>query len=226
MHAMAIGAANTAVAVSAPPPGPDKCFFCMGNNPDLPEHMAVVFGEDCYLATAKGPLPSPETFKHRGLNFPGHMIITTLQHTPTLSKNAEGMDEEQVDKTFKEMGRLRDSMQGMVSKLSKGKLGAVTWEISRGRNIHLHWQFMPVPADLVKSGTVEAGFRVLAKDLELGTIREKESWLLRTRSTVTIYECGYGPRTERVRKAKLLGRAWFCSSTKASASTCSIPRGQ
>ncbi|KAH8891860.1 hypothetical protein GQ53DRAFT_719602 [Thozetella sp. PMI_491] len=158
----------------SPPPGPDRCFFCMGNNPDLPEHMVVVFGDDCYLATAKGPLPAPDTFKDRGLNFPGHMIITTLQHTPTLSKHAAGMDEEQVAKTFTEMSRLRDSMQGMVSKLSKSKLGAVTWEISRSRNIHLHWQFMPVPAALVKAGTVEAGFRVLAQDLGLGTMRAKE----------------------------------------------------
>ena len=158
----------------SPPPGPDKCFFCMGNNPDLPEHMVVVFGDECYLATAKGPLPAPDTFKGKGLNFPGHMIITTLQHTPTLSKSSVGMNEEQVEKTFKEMSRLRDSMQGMVSKLSKGKLGTVAWEISRGRNIHLHWQFMPVPAALVKAGTVEAGFRVLAQDLKLGTMREKE----------------------------------------------------
>jgi hypothetical protein len=50
----------------------------------------------------------------------------------------------------------------------------VTWEISREKNIHIHWQFMPVPAEMVSKGLVEAGFRVLAEDMKLGKLTQKE----------------------------------------------------
>ncbi|KAL2270274.1 hypothetical protein VTJ83DRAFT_2458 [Remersonia thermophila] len=146
----------------SPPPGPDRCFFCL-SNPNLPTHMVCSVGENAYLATAKGPLPAANTFKKQGLDFPGHFIITPLTHSATLSA-AE----------FPEMKRFRDALQGMVAKVSKSRLGAVTWEISRARNIHVHWQFMPVPAELVTKGLVEAGFRVLAQDMKLGKFVEKE----------------------------------------------------
>ncbi|KAL1842083.1 hypothetical protein VTJ49DRAFT_6065 [Mycothermus thermophilus] len=146
----------------SPPPGPDRCFFCL-SNPNLPTHMVCSVGEYAYLATAKGPLPAANTFTKQGLDFPGHFIITPLTHSATLSA-AE----------FPEMKRFRDALQGMVAKASKSRLGAVTWEISRAKNIHVHWQFMPVPADMVTKGLVEAGFRVLAQDMKLGKFVEKE----------------------------------------------------
>jgi hypothetical protein len=155
----------------SPPPGPDRCFFCL-SNPNLPTHMVCSVGEDTYLATAKGPLPSAETFKKQGLDFPGHFIITPLTHAASLSAAAVGEDE--AKKTFQEMKRYRESLQGMVSSLSKRKLGAVTWEINRARNIHVHWQFLPVPAALVSKGLVEAGFRVLAEDMKLGKFTVKD----------------------------------------------------
>lgn len=52
----------------------------------------------------------------------------------------------------------------MVAAQSKFQLGAVTWEISRHTNIHLHWQFLPVPIDLLRKGLVEAGFKVEAEN--------------------------------------------------------------
>ncbi|KAJ4297431.1 hypothetical protein N0V88_004354 [Collariella sp. IMI 366227] len=155
----------------SPPPGPDRCFFCL-SNPSLPTHMVCSVGEDAYLATAKGPLPAADTFKDRGLDFPGHFIITPLTHAPSLS--AAAMSEEEVGKTFAEMKRFRDALQGMVAGASKRKLGAVTWEINRARNIHVHWQIMPVPAEMVSKGLVEAGFRVLAEDMKLGKFVAKE----------------------------------------------------
>ncbi len=160
----------------SPPPGPDRCFFCL-SNPNLPTHMVCAVGEDAYLATAKGPLPDSSIFAKQGLAMPGHFIITPLTHAPSLSATAmaaSGDGEEEAKRTFKEMARFRDALQGMVAKASAGKLGGVTWEINRARNIHVHWQFMPVPAEMVTGGLVEAGFRVEAEDLKLGKLVVKE----------------------------------------------------
>ncbi|SPQ18538.1 10f0b028-48ae-4f54-a147-b4feb54c3a30 [Thermothielavioides terrestris] len=155
----------------SPPPGPDRCFFCL-SNPNLPTHMVCSIGEEAYLATAKGPLPTAATFAKQGLDFPAHFIIVPFQHAASLS--AAAMSEDEARRTFAEMTRFRGALQGMVAAASKRKLGAVTWEINRARNIHVHWQFLPVPAELVSKGLVEAGFRVLAEDLKLGKFAAKE----------------------------------------------------
>lgn len=161
----------------SPPPGPDRCFFCL-SNPNLPTHMVCSIGDDVYVATAKGPLPTPITFRDKGLDFPGHLIMVPLTHAPTIS--AASMAEEGVDgaevaaRTFKEMTRFREALQAMTSSRTKRKLGAVTWEISRARNIHTHWQFIPVPADMVAKGLVEAAFRVEAENLKLPKLEAKE----------------------------------------------------
>ncbi|KAK4151495.1 CwfJ C-terminus 1-domain-containing protein-like protein [Chaetomidium leptoderma] len=157
----------------SPPPGPERCFFCL-SNPSLPTHMVCSVGEDAYLATAKGPLPAADTFQTQGLDFPGHFIITPLTHAASLSAAAGAMAADEAKKTFQEMKRFRDSLQGMVAAASKRKLGAVTWEINRARNIHVHWQFLPVPAAMVSKGLVEAGFRVLAEDFKLGKFTAKD----------------------------------------------------
>ncbi|KXX80807.1 hypothetical protein MMYC01_202935 [Madurella mycetomatis] len=155
----------------SPPPGPDRCFFCL-SNPNLPTHMVCSIGEHAYLATAKGPLPAADTFKKQGLDFPAHFVITPFTHAASLSTAA--MSEDEAKSAFGEMKRFRESLQGMVSLMSKRKLGAVTWEINRARNIHVHWQFLPVSAEMVSKGLVEAGFRVLAEDLKLGKFTVKD----------------------------------------------------
>src|SRR6202012_6067357 len=55
-----------------PPPGPDQCFFCL-SNPSIATHLITSIGNESYLTTAKGPLPTPKTFP--SLGFPGHMLI-------------------------------------------------------------------------------------------------------------------------------------------------------
>ncbi|WYZ42572.1 hypothetical protein EsH8_VI_000271 [Colletotrichum jinshuiense] len=158
----------------SPPPGPDRCFFCLGN-PNLDTHMVCTVGEDSYLATAKGPLATPKTFDAHGLGFPGHIIITPLAHTPTIyHSGVENYTPEEAERTHKEMVRFREGLQAMVSTKSNHKLGAITWEISRGRNIHAHWQFHPVPADFVYKGLVEAGFRVEAENLKYPEFESRE----------------------------------------------------
>ncbi|CRK31186.1 hypothetical protein BN1708_005376 [Verticillium longisporum] len=158
----------------SPPPGPERCFFCL-SNPNLSLHMVATIGEDSYLATAKGPLAKPTTFTEHGINFPGHIIITPMAHTPTIaSATAESYSTADAQRTLDEMTRFRESLQAMVAAKSSHKLGAITWEISRGRNIHSHWQFHPVPADLVQRGLVEAGFRVEAENSKYPALEARD----------------------------------------------------
>lgn len=157
----------------SPPPGPDRCFFCL-SNPNLSLHMVCNIAENSYLATAKGPLATSTTFAEQGLPFPGHFIITPLAHTPVLALPAESYFREDGVATLSEMNRFREALQAMVASKSQHKLGAVTWEISRARNIHSHWQFHPIPADMVYNGLVEAGFKVEAENLKYPTFDERE----------------------------------------------------
>lgn len=143
----------------APPPGPDQCFFCL-SNPNIATHLITSIGNESYLTTAKGPLPTADTFP--SLGFPGHMLIIPFSHTPTLNMISEP---ESRSATYKEMQRYRGSLHKMIAARSAGTLGAVTWEVSRAQGIHVHWQFLPVPADLISRGLVEAAFKVEAENL-------------------------------------------------------------
>lgn len=147
-----------------PPPGPDRCFFCLASE-NAENHMVCSIGDETYLATAKGPLTTSSTFEKYGLDCPSHMIIVPQEHVPSI--NRAGMGQEAADRVFAEMSRFREAMQATVSKKSDHQLGGVTWEINRAANIHTHWQFMPVPADLIKKGLVEAAFKVEAENLRL-----------------------------------------------------------
>lgn len=143
-----------------PPPGPDQCFFCL-SNPDVETHLITSIGNESYLTTAKGPLPTAETYP--SLGFPGHILIIPLIHSPTFSAISEP---DARSATYREMQRYRSALHSMLQKRTKGELGAVTWEVSRGNGIHVHWQFLPVPSDLVDRGLVEAAFKVEAENLQ------------------------------------------------------------
>jgi hypothetical protein len=144
------------------PPGPGECFFCLAN-PTLATHLISSIGDDAYLTIAKGPLTTSETYLSSGIDFPAHALIIPLTHTPTLASITT--DENSRRKTFAEMNRFKDSLQKMISNLSGNKLGAVTYEISKGNGVHFHWQFIPIPEDIIRKGLVEAGFRVEAENL-------------------------------------------------------------
>ncbi|KAB8234952.1 hypothetical protein ETB97_007113 [Aspergillus alliaceus] len=143
-----------------PPPGPDQCFFCL-SNPNIATHLITSIGNESYLTTAKGPLPTSKTFP--SLGFPGHMLIIPFTHTPTLNTITE---EEIRLSTYTEMQRYRKALHAMLSTRTNRALGAVTWEVSRGNGIHTHWQFLPVPADLINRGLVQAAFKVEAENLK------------------------------------------------------------
>ncbi|KAK3382804.1 CwfJ C-terminus 1-domain-containing protein-like protein [Lasiosphaeria ovina] len=155
----------------SPPPGPDRCFFCLSNT-NLPQHMITSIGDEAYLVTAKGPLPAADTFGDYGLAFPCHFIIAPLDHAPSVSTEVMGVDK--AKKTYEDMEMYLKSLQKMVSALSGRRLGTVAWEFNRARNIHVHWQTMPVPAAQVLDGSVEAAFRELAVKSELGEFDEED----------------------------------------------------
>ncbi|KAI0402794.1 CwfJ C-terminus 2-domain-containing protein-like protein [Xylaria palmicola] len=150
----------------SPPPGPDRCFFCL-SNVGVDTHMICCIGTEAYVTTAKGPLPGQDFFASSGLPFACHQLIIPLSHEPTFQ--AMGAD---ADNVFKDMTRFKEAMQAMVASQSKFKLGAVTWEISRQRGIHIHWQFMPVPFGLIRKGLVEAGFKVEAENQKYPQFQE------------------------------------------------------
>ncbi|KAK7533189.1 CwfJ C-terminus 1-domain-containing protein-like protein [Phyllosticta citribraziliensis] len=146
-----------------------ECFFCL-SNANIATHLITSIGDDAYLTTAKGPLSTASTFSPH-LKFPSHMLIIPLNHTPTLASIGEP---ESRKSAYDEMQRYRRALQTMVSRLSSGKLGAVTWEVSRASGIHTHWQFLPVPVDLIARGLVDAAFKVQAQNEQYPKFEKKD----------------------------------------------------
>lgn len=155
-----------------PPPGPGECFFCL-SNPNLATHLISSIGDEAYLTIAKGPLTTATTNATLGVNFPAHALIIPLTHSPTL---AQIPDEESKQKTYSEMNKFKESLQKMIAQRSEKKLGAVTYEISKGNGVHTHWQLIPMPTEIIQKGLVEAAFRVEAENLQypLFEVRDPE----------------------------------------------------
>lgn len=151
------------------------------------------------LPAPGGKEGSGGTFADRGLDFPCHVLVVPLPHAPTFSAMTEQQVEEAgggagagggdaaektraralaeadaaTERTWREMTRFREAIQAMVARRSDHKLGVVTWEISRSTGVHLHWQMVPVPAELVTKGLVEAGFKVEAENYGYPAITEQ-----------------------------------------------------
>lgn len=141
-----------------PPPGPQDCFFCL-SSPKVNTNLIASIANDTYLTTAKGPLSTSSTYPN--LPSPTHLLIIPLEHSPTLSSISLPEDRA---RTYKEMHRYRRALHTFLLSRPGAKLGAVTWDVSRAAGIHSHWQFLPVPMDLVKKGLVEAAFKVEAEN--------------------------------------------------------------
>ncbi|KAL8845602.1 MAG: hypothetical protein Q9176_000238 [Flavoplaca citrina] len=141
-----------------PPPGPQECFFCLSSS-KVNTNLIASIANDTYLTTAKGPLTTPSTYPN--LPSPTHLLVIPLEHSPTLSSISIPEDRA---RTYKEMHRYRRALHSFLLSRPGEKLGAVTWDVSRAAGIHNHWQFLPVPVDLVKKGLVEAAFKVEAEN--------------------------------------------------------------
>lgn len=152
-----------------PPPGPDTCFFCL-SNPNLATHLVASIGEDSYITVAKGPLTTPSTNATSGLNFPAHILIIPLSHEPSLAL----IEQDTRRKTYSEMNFYKRALQEMVAARSDDKLGAVTYEISRGNGVHTHWQFIPMPTALISKDLVEAAFKVEAENYKYPAFQNRD----------------------------------------------------
>ena len=150
------------------PPTPQECFFCL-SNPNLATHLITSIADNTYLTTAKGPLSDASTFPKLG--FPAHVLIIPLSHSPTLASIS---DTEVRSATYDEMCRYRRALHSLLLEKSKDSFGAVTWEASRAEAIHIHWQVLPVPSDLITRGLVEAAFKVEAENERYPVFKKKE----------------------------------------------------
>ncbi|KAL5116991.1 hypothetical protein ACEQ8H_005077 [Pleosporales sp. CAS-2024a] len=135
-----------------------ECFFCLANE-NIATHLVTSIGDNSYMTTARGPLSTSQTFAKLG--FPCHMLIIPFSHQPTLGS----MEEEERQATFGEMQKYRVAMNSMLKAVADEEYGSVTWEVSKSSLPHTHWQYLPVPADLIRKGLVEAAFKALAENL-------------------------------------------------------------
>ncbi|SMY25553.1 unnamed protein product [Zymoseptoria tritici ST99CH_1A5] len=155
---------------------PQECYFCL-SRADAQTHMIGSIGDDVYMTVAKGPLTMRSNFPDLGI--PCHMLIIPLQHAPTLQAITEADDARK--NTIAEMKRYREALHTMIATKStqgddgEAKLGAITWEISRNSGVHLHWQFLPIPADMVKRNLIEAAFDVEAENLKYPKFAKTEA---------------------------------------------------
>jgi hypothetical protein len=144
-----------------------ECFFCLSNE-DIATHLITSIGENSYLTTAKGPLPTSDTFPKLG--FPCHLLIIPLTHQPTLAS----MEEADRHATYAEMQRYRSSMNKMLQSVAGEEYGSVTWEVSKTSLPHTHWQYLPVPANLIRKGLVEAAFKALAENFHWPPFKKED----------------------------------------------------
>ena len=153
---------------AAPLPGPAECFFCL-SNPNLSTHLITSIGTDAYLTTAKGPLTNADTFP--GLKMPGHILLIPLTHAPNLAAITDSSAQKS---TYTELQRYRTALNSMVKEQAQSKLGSVTWEISRNRGVHFHWQYLPVPIMTIKKNLVEAAFKVEAENEKYPSVQRRD----------------------------------------------------
>ncbi|KAF2876607.1 CwfJ C-terminus 1-domain-containing protein-like protein [Massariosphaeria phaeospora] len=135
-----------------------ECFFCLANE-NIATHLIASIGENSYVTTAKGSLSTASTFPKLG--FPCHTLIIPFTHQPTLAS----IEEEDRHATYAEMQKYRTSMNSMLKSVAGETYGSVTWELSKNSIPHTHWQYLPVPTELVRKGLVEAAFKALAENL-------------------------------------------------------------
>ena len=147
--------------------GIKPCFFCL-SNPDIDTYLVTSIGSESYLTIAKGPLVTANTYEC--LKFCAHILVIPMAHTPRLSQISDVRLRED---TVREMTSYRKALESMIEQLGQSRLGAVTWEISRATGVHAHWQFLPVPVDLIDRGLLEAAFMVEAENLNYATLRRE-----------------------------------------------------
>lgn len=147
----------------------ENCFFCI-SSPVLQTHLITSMADESYLTIPKGPLPPPGSNAELGI--PGHALIIPHTH---VDDNVPVEERAHVSVAeYDEMQKYRQALCRMIQAKANGKMGAVTWEISRSHIRHVHWQFLPVPWNLVSKGLVQAAFKVAAENGGLPTFQKHD----------------------------------------------------
>lgn len=113
-----------------------ECHFCF-NNPKVASHMLISIAENSYLTLAKGPVSVPNQY----IRFPGHVIITPIEHKPKLSDYS---DESNISEQalYKELLAYQHSIADMFA---KADMGTVFFDFNMTTGVHYHIQTVPVP---------------------------------------------------------------------------------
>ena len=96
-----------------------------------------------------------------------------MDHVATLPM----IEEEKRSRTYSEMNLYKRKLNEMISARSDDRLGSVCYEISRNNGVHTHWQFLPVPAEMVRKGVVEAAFKVEAENMKYPVFTSRDPGL-------------------------------------------------
>lgn len=113
-----------------------ECHFCF-NNPKVASHMLISIAENSYLTLAKGPVSVPNQY----IRFPGHVIITPIEHKPKLSDYSEESNITE-QPLYKELLAYQHSIADMFA---KADMGTVFFDFNMTTGVHYHIQTVPVP---------------------------------------------------------------------------------
>lgn len=117
-----------------------ECHFCF-NNPKVASHMLISIAEHSYVTLAKGPVSVP----NKKIRFPGHVIITPIEHKPKLGDYFSETDVVE-QPLYKEMLAYEHSISDMYAKVD---MGTVFFEFNMTTGVHYHIQAVPVPVQYI-----------------------------------------------------------------------------
>jgi len=165
-----------------------RCYFCIAHE-NFVEHLVSSIGEHSYLALPKGPLTTSQMYSSYGVTCPSNIIISPTEHAKSVATLVVTETGQNVsDESYIEMTKFKTSLQNMISKASNGTLGAVIYEFSIERNIHVHWQFVAVDRKYTAADNstgkslVETAFRVEAENCSYPSFQVRDPGLGRGES--------------------------------------------
>lgn len=124
---------------------PSQCHFCF-NNLNISDHMLISIAENSYLTLAKGPVSVPQN----GLKFPGHVIITPIEHKPKLSSFIPAGEPETKIFDLPIYKELLSYEHSIAKMFVKNDMGTVFFDFNTVNGVHYHIQCVPVPVKFLQ----------------------------------------------------------------------------
>ncbi|XBW34509.1 hypothetical protein QEN19_000055 [Hanseniaspora menglaensis] len=122
-----------------------QCHFCF-NNPNIADHMLISIAENSYLTLAKGPV----SVAQNGLKFPGHVIITPIEHKAKLSSFASQDNQQDKITDSKLFNELILYQHSIAKMFVKNDMGTVFFDFNTIHGVHYHIQCVPVPTKFLQ----------------------------------------------------------------------------